>query len=111
MKIIYDLTPTGVSVSPTKTDLLVLTLEEGVSTTVKAGLDRKQAVALRRALARLTGLSGDDPTGEGYSIAELVEFRRIVKVGELDTERAEILDIIDAYIRLIEATAQKEAVS
>ena len=93
---------------------ILLTQSSANEVTVRNSITTEQAVTLRRNLARLTGLSGQDPWSARGCIAELVKMRRFVKIEDgkgLESAREDILDIIDAYIGLIEATNQKEDAS
>lgn len=81
-----------------------LFIQDG-TTTILVPMSRDKTTALKRNLAMNLGSSGNDPTGDGFSISELSRLRREVRCGRAQQE--EITEVIDAYIRLIEATAQE----
>lgn len=68
-------------------------------------LVRDDAVKVRRSLARLTGLSGDNPTGSSWSIAELSRLRKeISQQSDLGEYVPDVLDVLNNFIDLIEAS-------
>lgn len=110
MKIIYELHPTLSWASPTKTGDIVLSLEEGVSTEIKATLTRQRAIAIRRALGRILDQGGEDPAG-GNTIKDLTRLLNRLRHPEngedFETFEIEVGKAIENYIHLIEYTNAK----
>lgn len=102
----YEMTQPWWRAEPGPDHTVHLKCEDGQSeVTVRTNITDHAARGLYRQLGRVLHEDNTDPTGSGYSIKELMDIRSSVRDPKaiLDEAREEIIDVIDAYARLIEA--------
>ncbi len=110
MKTTYELSGVqGLRADPASGGNIQLTARDG-DVTVRLVLTADNSLSLKRNLARLVDAEGGyDPADGGFSIRRLVDIRK-----DLDSEQyAEVdpdllIDVVNAYIRLIEVSQQKK---